>query len=178
MNFYFVIDDRNDFGNGIIFRMHDAFYFSQLLENRVIPWFFGDTRIYEEKEGKLVISGNFEHVLYQPDEYHYIKIDPIVFTLEGGTYQEGVRFEVNRSDSIADLTIDKFFDIYYLLSRTDMYTVATSLLNFVKTAPYGVNVFKPSGLGGGYNPNDGWNDDKIYDNRKGGNDFLDRIGGK
>ena len=186
MNFYYVIDDRNDFGNGVIFRTHDVYYFSQLLENRVIPWFFGDTRIYEEKERKLVISGNFEHVIYQPDEYKYIKIDPIVFTLDNNSFKEGVRLEINRPDNIVDLIIDKFFDIYYIFKNTDMYGVACSMLNFVKTAPYGVNIFKPTGLGGGYNPNDGWTDDKndkIDDNIQGGtrtstrNSFLDSIGG-
>ena len=181
MNFFYVIDDKSDFGNGLLFRVHDVFFVTQLLENKVVPWFFGDTRIFEEKDKKLVISGKFEHIIYQPDEYHYMKIDPIVFTYENGIYQEGVRLEINRSDNIADLSIDKFFDMFYIFKNTDMYGVACAMMNFVKTAPYGVNIYRPSGLGGGYNPNDGWMDDKnMYDNNvgKGKNDFLDKLGGK
>ena len=57
--------------------------------------------------------------------------------------------EVNHQAEFVDMDIDKFIGFYYLLKNTDMYSAACNLINYVKTMPYGNNVFRMAGLGGG-----------------------------
>ena len=49
------------------------------------------------------------------------------------------------------LSVDKFMGFYNILSKTDMYSVACALTNYVKTPPYGVNVYTNQGLGASIN---------------------------
>jgi hypothetical protein len=46
------------------------------------------------------------------------------------------------------MDLDKFMSFVYLL-RSDMYSVAASLCSYAKQGPYGIEVYRPFGLGGG-----------------------------
>jgi hypothetical protein len=80
------------------------------------------------------------------------------------------------------MELDKFMGFVRLL-KTDMYAVASSMINYVKIPPYGVNTFEMAkGLGASRNPNtiniDDWNPDAKRSNNKGKNTFLDNASKK
>ena len=170
INFFYTIES-GDFANNMVLRPHDVYFLSYSIENTALPWFFGDKRIYKIIDNKLVISGKFNPLVYQPNEYNYLIITPIVFQF-GAEYKEGVRIEINNKGIYVDIDIDKFIDFYMILKNTDMYNAACNLINFIKIPPYGVNIFEKVGLGGGGNPDEGWN--QAYKEEKKSNDFLDR----
>ena len=183
MNFYFTLDNKNDFGNGLILRLQDVYLICKLIENQVLPWYFGTKRIFaiSKDKSKLIIKGEYNPINYIQSEYKYISFSPFVFEYEDGTFKEGIRIYLNSQTEYADMSIDKFLEFYYLLSKTDMYAVATNMVTYAKQSPYGINIFKPVGLGGGYNPRDNWNSDNNYSEDKkdkGVNNFLNNAGSK
>lgn len=176
MNFYFTIDNKNDFGNGFILRTNDVLIFCMIIEQQLLPLYFDSVkRIYKVIDDRLVIKGEYKDIMYAQSDYKFISLAPIVCTYEDGTYKEGVRMTVNNESEYVDLDIDKFMGFYYLLKKTDMYSVAANMVTYVKQQPYGTNIFSRKGLGGGA-PLPDWNED-FNTNNKGnkGNNFLNQI---
>ena len=162
MSFYYTLDNRNDFANGFIMRPSDVYVVTELIKNQVLPWFFDPKkRIFSitKDQSRLAITGQFEPVNYIQSDYKYISFVPIVYSFEDGTFKEGVRMYLNNQSEFADMDIDKFLGFYFILLNTDMYSVACSMVNYVKTPPYGENIFSMTGLGGGY-VQDNWNESK------------------
>lgn len=177
MNFYFTLDNKNDFANGFIIRPQDVMLLNMIIDQQILPWFFGQKRIFSiTKDGeRLIVKGEFEPINYTQSEYKYISFVPIVYNYEDGTFKEGIRIYVNSQSEYADLDIDRFMGFVYILKNTDMYSVACSMVTYVKQAPHGTNIFSMTGLGGGY-IQDNWNEseDVSNNNRNNnkGNNFL------
>lgn len=177
MRFYYVLE-TSDYANGLLLRPHDVYFLTHIIEKRVLPWFFGNQSIYQEKDNKLIISGKYEPVAYQPYPNQYLLITPIVLETNEGFIQ-GLRLEVCNQILYCDTDINRFIDFYNILKCTDMYAVACSMINFVKMPPHGENVFKRVGLGAGANPNEGWNNNYNLENHSNNgtaktNEFLSR----
>ena len=175
LNYYFTIDNTNDFGNGLVLRPQDVEILKMLLNQQILPWFFGVNRVFGIKEDKLYIKEYSGSVVYAQSDYKFISFDPIVFTYEDGKYKEGIRIYLNNQDAFADLDIDRFMQFVNIIKCTDMYNAALTMINYVKIPPYGINIWRNVGLGsGGAGTNE-------YNNRatnrytglgSGSNDFL------
>lgn len=176
MNFYFTIDNKNDFGNGFILRTNDVLIFCMIIEQQLLPLYFDPKkRIYKVIDNRLIIKGEYNDIVYPQSDYKFISLAPIVCTYEDGTYKEGVRMTVNNESEFVDLDIDKFMGFYYLLKNTDMYSVAANMVTYVKQQPYGTNIFSRKGLGGGA-PLPDWNEPNYNTNSNSkNNNFLDSI---
>ena len=178
MTFYFVLNNKNDFGNGLILRPQDVVLLILAIEQQILPWFFGkEERIFSitKDKTKLIIKGNYNPVHYIQSEHKFLKFEPIVYEYEDGTYKEGIRITIN--NEFVDLDIDRFMGFYYILKNTDMYTVASTMVNYVKMPPYGINVYSATGLGGGY-VQDNWNetsDSNMIEEKKTQNNFLNSV---
>ena len=177
MNFYYTLDNKNDFANGFIIKPQDVMILNMIIENQILPWFFDpEKRIFSiTKEGdRLIIKGKFEPVNYTQSEYKYISFVPIIYTYEDGTFKEGIRIYLNSQSEFADLDIDRFMGLVCILKNTDMYATACSMVNYVKMPPYGTNIFSMTGLGGGY-VQDNWqeSEDITKDKSQRQNNFLD-----
>lgn len=150
VRFYFTIDNRESFGEGFVIKPQDAFVITRLIEDQVFPWFFDPKkRIFSIVDKNLVINGKYTPIIYAQNETRFLSFTPIVYSFDEGTFKEGIRMEVNHQAEFVDMDIDKFIGFYYLLKNTDMYSAACSLINYVKIMPYGNNVFRMAGLGGG-----------------------------
>lgn len=176
MNFYFTIDNREVFAGGMILRAQDVEMLMMLIQEKVLPWFFGGSKEYAFQiiENKLVLK-EFEPVFYTQSDNKYLKFEPIVYSFEDGTFTQGVQMSLASGD-VAPMELDKFMGFIHLL-RSDMYAVACNMVNYVKIPPYGVNEFKVAGLGTG-KQRDNWGPDNNLDNRRTGkqprtNSFLD-----
>ena len=168
MNFYFVLNNKMDFANGFILRPQDVAILTMAIEQRFLPYYFSEKKIFKVIENQLVLKGNFNPLLYAQNQYKFIKLSPIVCQDENG-YKEGVRIEIN--NDYVDMDIDKFMGVYYILKNTDMYSTAVGLTTYVKTGPHGINNFPMKGLGGGSTPDDSaWRGSS-----KSAKDFLDNI---
>lgn len=176
MSFYFTLDNRNDFGNGFILKPQDVIMLNMLIDQQVLPWFFGDKRIFNVIENRLVITGQWQEKGYTQSEYKYISFAPIVNEYEDGSFKEGVRLTLNHKSEFVDMDIDKFMNLVYILKNTDMYSAACSLTTYVKQAPYGLNTYSATGLGGGNVPEQqNWDTNDNTNNKQyglGSNNFL------
>ena len=180
MSFYYVITNKTLFTGGITLRVNDVFILHTLIQNNILPWFFGSTRIFKEKNKRLVIIGEYKPVLYTKDNQNWINFDPIVMEYEDGGFKEGIRMTINSNDDFIDLNIDRFLELYGCLNYQNMYLQAEAQCNYAKTAPYlANNLVINGGLGyGGANNGEriaenkyglGYNDNK----KSNKNDFLD-----
>ena len=165
--YYFLIELKNDFLGSIVLRPGDIEILKMLLDQKILPWFFGNNIAFQIRDNKLYLGEYGESVLYTQNDYKYLGFTPIILTYEDGQSKQGIRININNQDTYADLDIDTFMNFVNIIKCTDMYNAACNLVNYVKIPPYGINQFKMSGLGsGGYR-----NDMSGYNNR--GNNFLD-----
>lgn len=174
MSFYFTIDNKNDFGNGLILKVNDVAILNMIIQHQLLPHYFGNKRIYKIIDNRLVIKGEFEPIVYAQNEYKFLSFTPIVCEYEDGSFKEGVRITVN--SEYVDIDIDRFMGFYYLLKNTDMYSVACSMVAYIKSAPYGINIYSRKGLGGGAPlPDENWNETNNKQTKENTNKFLDSL---
>lgn len=139
---YFSINDLKDFKNGIMLKINDVWMFKMLVDNRIMPWFVGQNRIFFfDNNKRLQIKGKYDIQELRLNDYSYLAFAPIVIRFEDGSDKEGVRMIVNSKDRYVDLTIDSFISFYCLLTKTDLYNAGANLANYVKTAPYDCGLY-------------------------------------
>ena len=142
VRFYFSLDDKTSFGEGIILRPGDVQILIILLENRVFPWYFSVESIFKIIDNQLVIVGGFEKVDFIQSEYRYLSFVPIVYQFKDDQYKQGIRMYINHQDDYIDMDIDKFMTFYGILKNTDMYVAASNALTYAKTGKNGINVWE------------------------------------
>ena len=137
--FYFTIESENNFGNGLVIRPNDVELLSMVIQNNIYPWFIGKNIFGTDKSGRRVIKGEFTPVQFPLTDQKFITFAPIVIDYENGQSSEGLRISINTNEEYFDITVNKFLEFAYYIIHTDMYAVACSMLNYVKTKPYLVN---------------------------------------
>ena len=155
MSFYYIITNKTQFTGGLILRTNDVYLLQQLIQTKVLPWYFDSTRLFKIKNNRLVIIGEYNPVLYTKDQQNWINFEPIVIEYEDGTFKDGIRMTINSNDDFIDLSIDKFLEFYSYLNYQNMYLQSEAQCNYVKTAPYLENnlvIGGGLGSGGGGNP--------------------------
>lgn len=147
MSFAFTIDIRDNFLAGMMLRPQDVELLCRIIDIKVLPWYFGNSREQGFKiiEDKLILK-EFEPATLVQDS-RWISFQPEVAT-DPRTEMEtrGVRVELY-SGYVWVMTIDKFMGFYHILKHTDMYAIACAMVNYVKTPPYGTNIYVAQGLG-------------------------------
>ena len=172
MNFYFTIENREVFASGMMLRPQDIEIIIRLIEQKILPWFFGTNEYaFQIIENKLVLK-EFEPVIYTQSDKKFIRFEPIVYSFDDGTFTPGILLTLGSGDS-APMNIDKFMGFFHLL-KSDMYAIACNMVAYVRTPPYGVNKLEVGGLGTG-KPRDNWNSIPDNYNGKGANSFLNNL---
>lgn len=180
MSYYFLISNKDIFGSGIVMRPQDVEIIIMLIQQKVLPWFFGtqEQHAFQIVNDTLALK-EFTPVVYTQSENRFIGFEPIVYKYENSEqYAEGINLLFCEGES-CPMTLDKFMGLFNIL-KSDMYAIACNLATYAKTPPYGVNVYKPVGLGASPNHqrNDsGWNNPNAYKGF-GTNSFLDNIESK
>ena len=170
MNFYFCINNREVFANGIILRPQDIEILKMVIDNKVLPWFFGTPQQYafQVVDNRLALK-EYTEVFYSQSESKYIKFEPMVYEYQDNTFTQGIRMRLASGEAL-EMNIDKFMGFFYLI-KCDMYAAATNLVCYAKTPPYGINELKVGGLGTG-KQTDNWNSEKNNYRGNGVNSFL------
>ena len=171
MNFYFVLDVRNDFNSGIILRPQDVEILKRLIESKIFPWYYGN----DQETAFQIIADNLVLTNYQPVIFtqaglydtKYIQFEPVVIT-ERDQDCRGVRMILSTGYS-CEFSIDKFMGFFHLIN-SDMYAIAATMCTYTKVAPYGVNSHESTGLGAkppsSVNNWSGFNSNAFLDNVK------------
>lgn len=152
MNFYFSIEDTCDRDNWILLGAQNVFFLKDFLKTNVLPWYPGyGTGVYESGETGLMLSAGYETVVFRMSGGRSLGFEPALFdTFRGDTYP-GVRMYINGGRAVAEIGYDLLMSFYYILENTDMYSVASSMLAYVKAGPYGTNRYVINGNGGNDN---------------------------
>lgn len=111
----------------------------QFVLKQVMGWYVGDKRIYEIKDGKLVLEKNCTNRQFPINEVQFLEFSPVILEYSDGDLKEGLRMYINRYESFVDMSIDKFMEFFYYIMHVDIYNAALNMLNYVKTEPYGIN---------------------------------------
>lgn len=170
INCFFLIDDAENFDNGIMIRPQDVTLLGMVMQNSILPWIMGDTRVYGiSEENKLILRGKYKKVDFPVSDYKFISFLPIVIDYNDNTSKEGIRMIINSSDNVVDINVNQFLEFYYYITTVDMYGAATNLLNYVKTQPYGMNMYDM------VNPDNNNRDQVWNQNKKSQNDFFKNL---
>lgn len=175
MTFYFAINDRKAFDRSFVIRPEDAMMLTMLIESQILPWYFDPKRkIFSVIEEQMKITGKYQDIMFAKNEYSYLRFVPCVYSFNDNTYKEGIRMYVSSDSAYVDMEIDKFLGLYYFISKTDMYGAACSLVTYTKVAPYGINTFNSSGLGGSGRSQIDSIDNFLPENMVGNNDVRNK----
>ena len=118
----------------------DVYVLSMLIENNMMPWFFGNTRIFDKnKDDKLYIKPEVDRVYLPLNGGGFLSFLPTVIDYIDDTCKEGINIGMNRDNVNFDINVDKFFQFTYIITRMDMMSSAISMLNYVKQKPYLAN---------------------------------------
>lgn len=122
----------------IMIRVQDMLLLRRKL-HEAYQWFTDERykELYAYSKDKLVILGQVNPVMIEGFPLNKkIMIEPVVIEYDNGTY-EGVRLYLNDIANYADITIDKFAGLVYLIDSINMYESAQLLLNYHGRPPYG-----------------------------------------
>lgn len=119
----------------------DVYVLSMLIEKNILPWFMGDTRIYgKNKDDELFLKYTDTEKVYLPlNGGSFLSFEPTIITFLDGTGKEGITIAMNHENITFDITVDKFFQFAYIITRADMVSSAIGMINYVKSKPYLVN---------------------------------------
>ena len=141
INVSFEIKDRENYEDSVYIKPKDMILFNMMIQDQVITWYRGSTRIYSfDNNNKLRIRKKFTPAEFPLSDYKFIRFIPIVIDYDDNTSKEGVRLIINHDDNYVDLEIGRFMEFVYYITNIDLYNAASSMLNYVKTAPYGTNM--------------------------------------
>jgi hypothetical protein len=166
MNFYFTIENKDSFDSSIMMKINDVYTLRTIINNIIMKWYFGDSRIYDIIDDRLIINGKFNKVIFTLNEYKFLTFVPIIIEYEDGSFKEGIRIYINSPSEYVELSIDRFIYFYSLLNPDTMYLQACCLVNYMKMEPYDQNLFAAN-VGLGANPNQ-----NNFDNYSKNNNFL------
>lgn len=177
MRFYFSIDDKTAFGEGIVLRPGDVQILTMLVEKKIFPWYFSEESIYKIIEDKLVLIKSVDKVDFIQSEYKFLSFTPIVYQSDDNSYKQGIRMYMNRQEDFIDMDIDKFMSFYGILKNTDMYAAANVALTYAKTGSNDINVWQSDvpkrGLGADLSGRSEYKNNNPSSSGK--NDFLNSI---
>ena len=148
LNYFFAIRNKNNFGNSIVLRPQDVEMLKMLIPTKILPWFIGDNQAFkikklEDGQDQLIL-GTVEQVPMYLDNGKFMTFEPIL-VFEEDKAGRGVRMYLSTGETI-DMPVNTFMHFYNIL-QTDMYAVAVANWAYVKTQPYGVNIYNSKGLG-------------------------------
>lgn len=146
MNFYFTIDNREIFTAGMILRPQDVEYLNRIIADQILPWFFDPKKNVFKIINQQLTLKEYTPVVYTQSDSKYIVFEPCVITYDNGQYGQGINLKL--ASSTVQMDLDKFMGIVNLL-KSDMYSIANSMINYTKIQPYGINTLQMSGLGSG-----------------------------
>ncbi len=144
-SFYYSIEEakNKNWNNSLILRPGEVEVLGMIIPRNIYPWYFSTTEkqsAFMTKDGQLVVKSGLKAQMPLNDK-SYLEFRPIVIEFENSHEQkQGIRFIINRSDNYIDMSIDKFLEFNAYILRTDMLTAAMTMLNYVKTRPYGMNM--------------------------------------
>lgn len=138
---WFQIDSTEKTGCYASIYPRDIFIVQKALTEMVLPWFFGDKRIFKlDNNSRLVLKGKYTPVEIPFNNNIFLRFDPIILDYEDGTCKEGVRMTVSNNDCYSEFNINKFLEFYYIIMNTDIVSAALNMINYLKIEPYGINL--------------------------------------
>jgi hypothetical protein len=148
---YYLSLTKTDEGAAVMIRPQDMIILRKSLME-VESWLNNSTEIFRIKKKKLVIVNRPQPIVVGGlAGNEYIAFEPIVYQYDETTdTSPGVRITLGQSNAFADITIDRFYALLYIISSFDMYGAAQNLINYIGRAEYGTNITHYNfGRGGG-----------------------------
>lgn len=138
-DYYLTIERYKDFMQSVQIRLHHMILIKAKLKE-VSKWFSDGTFVL--RRGKLIIQGRPQRIdITGFSGGKSLSFDPVVIDYENtGQQQPGVRLVMNNSDIFADMSIDNFYGLFYLIDTFNMYQSAQLLVNYLGRPNIGENL--------------------------------------
>lgn len=147
--FYFLLSNNKDkdnyLTNSIILRPSDIMTLTYLIDNQIMRWYVGDTRIYflDENSERLYIRKAYKDAIFPISDSSFMIFSPSIIEINTNNaekkFVEGIKIQINTNE--IEITLSKFLELVFYITKTDMVNAAMNMLNYVKTQPYGENMF-------------------------------------
>lgn len=128
INCYFLIDVKDDFASSIVLRYHDIYNFTYFLETNVFKWYV-DMGVYGIINNNLRLVKKYTPATFIISDYSYLHFIPIIIDYEDGSCTRGVRIFMSSKTNYIDISVDKLFDMYYIIKNVNVYSAATQMIN-------------------------------------------------
>ena len=113
----------------------------------VLRWFTDKEfeNLFGKKGRKLLILGRVEKIcIDRLSMDKYLEFEPVVCDFETESVP-GVRIYLSSENNYADMSVDRFMGLYYLLESINMYESAQLMLNYLGRPENGTNLVSFSG---------------------------------
>lgn len=138
---YYLSFDKTDLRNIVIIRPQDMIVLQRALA-KVVLWFEDKERnAFYVRSKKLIVKKQQPILVEGLAMNGYIEFQPIVILSENDNKQTpGLRLTLGKEDCFADITIDKFYGLFYTINTIHMYEAAQNLLNYLGRPDFGTNL--------------------------------------
>jgi hypothetical protein len=140
--FYSIESSNKEIQNNYVnLYPNDVYILNMLINNNILPWFFGDTRIFGKDGSDLLFIKykDYEKVYLPLTGGQFLSFLPTIINYMDDTSKEGLIIGINREDVNFEISVDKFFYFAYIIANTDMFSMAAAMIDYVKHKPYLVN---------------------------------------
>lgn len=137
--FYLSIDDLDNYENNTTIGVQDIILFRTKLHEASL-WFTNG--VFGEKNHKLIIKSKPNPIVLTGLPYNkFITFEPIVIEYDNATQQQGVRIVLS-DITYVDVSIDRFYGLFYLVNSINMYQSAQLMLNYLGRPNLGCNMYE------------------------------------
>ena len=155
ITYYMSIESSkyDEFGNKdfLMIRPCDIIYIRRQFDI-IEKWFTSENSVYTFKDNKLTILGRPQVSIEGLAQNKYIIISPIVME-DKGTFVPGIRVVLDNSNTF-DMSMNSFYELYYIISSIDMYNAASTLMAYFGRPPFGTNMWSPNDMNKIYESNE------------------------
>ena len=134
---FFLTIEKYETGNysSIMIRITDMYILQNILET-VRMWIDGPSKVnafLRTKDGQFHVKNPTPKTCLDGlAENKYILFEPVVVQFdESSDTTIGVRLTLGSPDNYIDISADKFYGFYYLITKTDMYNAALNMINYL-----------------------------------------------
>lgn len=128
-DYFLTLESIYDRTQNVMIRVQNMILFKSKIKEAV-KW-FSDGKIFGLKKNKLIIAGKPNPILLTSLAANKtIKLEPIIIDYEDSQEQKpGIRMTLNESSIFADMSIDNFYGLVYIVDTFNMYQSAQIIVS-------------------------------------------------
>lgn len=139
--FYSIEKLKGDFKDNIDLKPCDIELLKIFIKSQIYPLFIGNKNVFGiDRDNKLCLKKAIKPKVFTLSQTSFISFVPVVFYYSETETNQGMKICINDKDNWFEVPLEVFLNFANIILNTDMVNAAMTMLNYVKTKPYGVNL--------------------------------------